>query len=386
MPDGPDGQDELPTTSLSTPPVLPPDPRLLLGPGFVAPLAVGRPAWRRHHTRAAVAVHAAAVACVPVLLLLSHGAAVPALTVGVLLTVAGRAVLRWRLRLLRRRGRGASTLLAVGALDDLAALIERTRDAPGLGWHVLDVCTSTGAGPAEAPGVAGVRVTGDLDAVAHLAGSGRYDAVAVTPGPGWTSVRLQQLADAIDGTRTALLVDPRMVPRTGPRLRVTGVDGLPLLRLHHPALSGPRRLVKETLDRLAATAALLVTAPLLLGCAVAVRRDGGPALQRRTRPGRGGRAFGLLTFRTHDATGALTPAGRVLHRHRLHGLPQLLNVLGGSMAIVGPRPARAGRPLVKPGLTGLPSTDGDPELRYVERWTPLRDARILLRTLGVRRR
>jgi lipopolysaccharide/colanic/teichoic acid biosynthesis glycosyltransferase len=172
-----------------------------------------------------------------------------------------------------------------------------------------------------------------------------------------------------------------MVSGTGPRLRVTGVDGLPLLRLDHPTLGGPRALLKEVLDRVGAAVVLLLVAPLLASCAAAVRRDGGPVLERQTFLGRDGGAFRLLTFRTVDATGAVTPVGRVLRRHRLDGLPQLLNVLGGSMAVVGPRPdpARATRPLVKPGIVGL----GDqPILRYVDRWTPARDARILLRALG----
>ena len=97
-------------------------------------------------------------------------------------------------------------------------------------------------------------------------------------------------------------------------------------------------------------------------------------------------------------SGTLTPFGRVLCRHGLDRLPQLLNVLGGSMALVGPRPVAPGgtsdddratrrRLLVKPGLTGLRhlgGTEADGEgldLRYVRDWSPALDARILLRTV-----
>lgn len=360
-----------------------PGRRIAVGPDFVAPLTVGCPEWQRRHAHRAAAVYAGVAGSVAVLLLRGH-AALPSLAVGLLAWGVGRAALRGWLHHLRRRGRAISTLLAVGRPDELAVLVARTRADPGLGRRVTGVCTSTGAGPGGAPDVAGVPVVGDLDAVAATALRGRYDAVSVGPAAGWTAVRLQQLAGALDGSRTALLVDPRTVARTGPRVRVTGVDGLPLLRLDHPTLAGPRGLVKGALDRAAALVALLLVAPLLVSCAVAARRDGGPALQRRACPGRGGREFRRLTFRTVDATGELTPVGRVLRRHRLEGLPQLLNVLGGSMALVGPRPGATISPLLKPGLTGLePAGEpGEPALRYVDHWTPTRDARILLRTLG----
>ena len=61
------------------------------------------------------------------------------------------------------------------------------------------------------PPIAGVPVVGDLDGVASLALAGHVDAVAVGPAPGWTAVRLQQLAWDLDCSRTALLVDRRLV-------------------------------------------------------------------------------------------------------------------------------------------------------------------------------
>jgi lipopolysaccharide/colanic/teichoic acid biosynthesis glycosyltransferase len=242
-----------------------------------------------------------------------------------------------------------------------------------------------------------VPVIGDLDSVAAQALIGRFDAVSVSPAPGWTAVRLQQLAWELDCSPTALLVDPRLVPRASSRMSGTKIDGLPLLRLEHPGMRRVPRLVKGALDRLCALLALFLVAPVLLGCAVVVGRDGGRALDRRRRVGRGGKEFTLLTFRTTDGGGRPTPVGRTLQRHCLDELPQLLNVLGGSMSLVGPRPpgleedltsSRARRcMLVKPGLTGLwlddPAGDEPPglDLRYVTQWTPAVDARILARTV-----
>jgi lipopolysaccharide/colanic/teichoic acid biosynthesis glycosyltransferase len=240
--------------------------------------------------------------------------------------------------------------------------------------------------------VNGVPVVGDLDGVAARALAHQVDAVSVAPAPGWTAVRLQHLATDLDHSRTALLVDPRILKRAGPRMRVRGVDGLPLVRVDHPALGSVARVVKGASDRMVALLALLVMLPLFLGCALAVRRDGGPALSRRTCRGRAGRKFELLTFRT--TTGGSdepTSIGRVLRRHCIDELPQVLNVLGGSMALIGPRPQEPGHDcgdrnlLVKPGLTGLWQLDGDAadaaDVDYATRWTPVLDARILARTL-----
>lgn len=294
---------------------------------------------------------------------------------------------RWR----RRHGRALSTMLAVGSVEAVAALVERTRKAPRLGWRVTGTCTPTGAGPDGASAISGVPVIGDLDGVAGLALAHQVDAVSVAPAPGWTAVRLQHLATDLDYTHTALLVDPRLLQRVGPRMRVRGVEGLPLLRVDHPRLGTVARYVKGTMDRAGALLALLLVAPVLLACAVAVRRDGGPVLNRRKCMGRGGREFTLFTFRT-AAVGATEPTrvGRLLRRFCLDEIPQLLNVVGGSMALVGPRPSTSsGAPgarrrllLVKPGLTGFcPGDQADPDLYYVSRWTPARDARILASSL-----
>ena len=154
-------------------------------------------------------------------------------------------------------------------------------------------------------------------------------------------------------------------------MRVRGVHGLPLLRVDHPVLGTVARFVKGATDRVGALLTLLLVAPVLPACVVAVRRDGGLALRRRTCVGRGGREFALLTFRTAVGdSGVPTRVGRLLRRLCLDELPQLLNVLGGSMALVGPRPSTPGevagdrtagrRLLVKPGLTGLCSSTTAP--------------------------
>jgi exopolysaccharide biosynthesis polyprenyl glycosylphosphotransferase len=271
-----------------------------------------------------------------------------------------------------------------------------------------------------------VPVVGDLDAVAGLTRSGRFDAVSVAQTPGWTPRRLQELAWVLEDTQTELVVEPGLMEIAGPRLHVDSIDGLPLLRLTHPTFTGASRLLKGMIDRVAALLLVLITAPLLVGIAVAVALDGGGVFFRQVRVGVGGREFKIVKFRSmvsnaeelradllkhNDGSGPLfkmradprvTRVGQFLRRYSLDELPQLFNVLGGSMSLVGPRPPLpsevAGDPaegrrrlLVKPGITGLWQVSGRSDLsweeslrldlRYVENWTLALDVRILLKTV-----
>ena len=139
------------------------------------------------------------------------------------------------------------------------------------------------------------------------------------------------------------------------------------------------RFAKRTFDIVCASFILLFAAPLMLIAAALVRLTPGPVIYRQARVGEGGRPFTMLKFRTMRADAEapgpafaqledprVTKVGRVLRRMHVDELPQLWNVLGGEMSIVGPRPERpefiptleeavpffTRRLLVKPGITG----------------------------------
>jgi lipopolysaccharide/colanic/teichoic acid biosynthesis glycosyltransferase len=162
--------------------------------------------------------------------------------------------------------------------------------------------------------------------------------------------------------------------------------------------------------------ALAVTAPVLLLAAIAIKLDSrGPVIYRQRRAGRDGRPFDLYKLRTmhpgHDPVGVGTPVlpgdtrvtrvGRFLRRLSLDELPNLINVLRGELAVVGPRPTleaqveeytpRQRRRLeVKPGLTGWAQVNGragipweeriELDVWYVDHRSPWLDLRILGRT------
>src|SRR5689334_2460697 len=314
------------------------------------------------------------------------------------LAILGRVALRCRLHRRRLAGECQHEVLAVGSPEAVADLIRRARRDRRHGWAVTAACTSTGTGV-----ILDVPVVGDLDAVATAARRGQHRIVSVGPGPGWTSGRLHRLAWDIEEIGAEMVVDPGLVEVAGPRLRTAPVDGLPLLAVTRPTLGGAGWLAKAVVDRICAVVLLLVMAPLLLGLAVAIGR---PVLHRETRIGRDGVPFTLMRFRStvSDPEARVTAVGAWMRRYALDELPQLLNVLGGSMSLVGPRPPRPAEVAgaarrafpVKPGLTGLWQVGGDVELsweenarldlRYVQHWSLIQDAVILGRAVGAIRR
>jgi exopolysaccharide biosynthesis polyprenyl glycosylphosphotransferase len=347
--------------------------------------------------------------------------------VAFLLAAGGRLASRKVLHRHRRSGACMHEVLAVGTEDAVAKLITRTRRATHHGWTVTAACTPSGTGTDGGRSILGVPVVGDLDSVARVAGSGRHRVVSVAQTPGWTSRRLHHLAWDLEGTGTELVVDPGLMEIAGPRLHVAAVDGLPLLRLTEPAFSGLPRVIKAVSDRLAAGLLLLLIAPVMTALAIAVRSDGGPVFYRQSRVGQHGKPFPMIKFRSmvvnadqyrpelmdgNQGAGPLfklrqdprvTRVGAFLRKYSLDELPQLLNVLAGSMSLVGPRPPlpeevacysrdAQRKLLVKPGMTGLWQISGRSDLsweesvrldlRYVENWSLALDALIIWKTVG----
>jgi lipopolysaccharide/colanic/teichoic acid biosynthesis glycosyltransferase len=173
----------------------------------------------------------------------------------------------------------------------------------------------------------------------------------------------------------------------------------------------------RVVDVALAALGLAVASPLLVAAAAAIRLTSlGPVIYRQRRVGKDGKAFDLYKLRTMrmgaDPVGVGTPvlpddprvtrAGRVLRRFSLDEIPNLVNVLRGEMAIVGPRPTLAAqveqytphqrrRLEVKPGLTGWAQVNGragipweeriELDVWYVDRRSVRLDLRILARTL-----
>lgn len=192
------------------------------------------------------------------------------------------------------------------------------------------------------------------------------------------------------------------------------------------------RIFKRVFDVVVALAGLVMLAPLLIAVAVLIKlEDGGPVLFVQRRLGRGNQFFDMFKFRSmreeeRDPHGVrstardddrITRIGAFIRRTSIDELPQLINVLKGEMAIVGPRPHAIGsqannkyfwevdntywqRHSLKPGLTGLAQVRGhrgatevekdltdrlQSDLEYIADWSIWRDIGIVLRTVMVLR-
>lgn len=200
------------------------------------------------------------------------------------------------------------------------------------------------------------------------------------------------------------------------------VDDLASIAVGDLELRLATRVAKRTVDLTGSVIFIALSAPILAACAVAIRLDSpGPAVYRQVRTGRHGKPFKVIKLRTmtQDAEVAsgpvlatkgdtrITRLGKFLRATRLDELPQMFNVLGGSMSLVGPRPERPElivdlaqqvtgynlRHLTKPGITGLAqvsaryNTSAADKLRfdllYLQRHNLWLDARLLVQTLHV---
>ncbi|WP_455266702.1 sugar transferase [Phascolarctobacterium sp.] len=150
-----------------------------------------------------------------------------------------------------------------------------------------------------------------------------------------------------------------LVPRIGDVL-MSGAQQmhmfhLPMLRVGRYNPPPWHTIAKRTFDVVSAGALFLVISPLMLITAIAIKTDGGPVFYKQRRLTQDGKEFDVLKFRsmrvdaekdgvarlsTGDKDDRITKVGRFIRKVRIDELPQLLNIIGGSMSVVGPRPER----------------------------------------------
>jgi exopolysaccharide biosynthesis polyprenyl glycosylphosphotransferase len=338
--------------------------------------------------------------------------------------------LRWSARrvllLVRGRGHAVHRVLLVGSYTEAMDVYTAVQRVPGaglmpIGISVTESYAQVRGTDAPVPVYAGRDI---LTLARHLGA----DTIAVCGSAGSERGELRRLAWQIEGTGIDLVVAPQLTDVAGPRVHVRPVEGLPLLHVEEPKLSGMAWLFKNLMDRLVSALLLVLLMPLFaIICLFIWLADRGPAFFSQARVGREGKAFRVMKFRTmytdaedrlahlvdqNESDGLLfkikddpriTPVGRLLRRTSLDELPQLINVLKGEMSLVGPRPLPADdgdflgdvrrRLLVRPGMTGLWQVSGRSELSwddavrldlyYVDNWSLAFDLVILWRTVGV---
>jgi exopolysaccharide biosynthesis polyprenyl glycosylphosphotransferase len=349
-----------------------------------------------------------------------------------LLSLVGRAAGRAFLHRMRRQGRCVHRVLVVGAGESAATLVRLAQRDPTAGWSVVGVVwdRSPGRHSHDRPDrvgfqLLGVPIVGTPETLHKAIADTAATTVAVCPQ--MDTETLRRVLWSLEGSQVDVLVSSALTDVIEPRISIRPVAGLPLLHVEEPELTGSRRLVKMLVDRTLAFIASVLSTPLLIGIGLAIRLTSrGPAIFKQVRIGRYGGPFTMYKFRSmyvdaearladlraqNDSDGLMfkmrndpriTLVGRFLRKWSLDELPQLFNVLNGTMSLVGPRPplpaevARYSgdvhrRLLVKPGLTGLWQISGRSDLewdesvrldlRYVENWSLAMDFAILWRTM-----
>jgi exopolysaccharide biosynthesis polyprenyl glycosylphosphotransferase len=276
-------------------------------------------------------------------------------------------------------------------------------------------------------------VLGKIDALPEIVRAFDVDRVVFAFSELHDDATLEALREIADHD-VQIDVVPRFFELIGPRATIHTAEGIPLIGLPPVRLSRLARVTKRTMDIACSLLGLLALSPLLIAAAVAIKLDTrGPVLFRQTRMGARNKQFRIFKFRTmavdaeackaalsalnvHARAGGdprmfklacdprVTRVGRILRRFSIDELPQLLNVFGGTMSLVGPRPiileedqyvdGWARRRLdVKPGITGLWQVNGGSAIPfgemvqldylYVRTWSLWNDVVLLLRTLPV---
>jgi exopolysaccharide biosynthesis polyprenyl glycosylphosphotransferase len=360
----------------------------------------------------------------------SRAVLVTALLLGLAGLVIGRHRIRRNLARRRTRGEFLTRVLVLGQPESVAMLCESFRRSAAAGYRVVGVCIPAfdgAVGEDLVTPLGAVPVLGDESTVETALNASSADALAVTAVEHLGHHRMKRLAWRLEPMGVDLIVVPGVTDIAGHRLRIRPIDNLPLFHIAPPKLDGPSAVAKRLFDLFFGAAALVAVTPVFLLAALAIKfDDGGPILFRQVRVGHRGKPFRIIKFRTmtvdaetrkaaeqsaSEASGVfyksasdsrITRVGKFLRATSIDELPQLLNVLGGAMSIVGPRPLIPGegesvedfierRALVKPGITGLWQISGRSDVSeeerirldhsYVDNWSYVTDLLIVWRTV-----
>lgn len=221
-------------------------------------------------------------------------------------------------------------------------------------------------------------------------------------------------------------IDVFVIPRVGDVImsgaRHMHMFHLPMLRVGRYMANPEYLFVKRAMDIVLSLVALVITSPIFLVTAIAIKSDGGPAFYKQVRLTKDGRTFEIMKFRsmrvdaekdgvarlsTGDKDDRITPVGHIIRKCRIDELPQLINILKGDLSICGPRPERpeiaaqyceempefALRLQAKAGLTGYAQVCGkynttpydklQMDLMYIAHPSVVEDLKIMLATVKI---
>jgi exopolysaccharide biosynthesis polyprenyl glycosylphosphotransferase len=357
---------------------------------------------------------------------LARGYVLIAFPLGILVLLLSRWMWRQWLVAQRRSGNFSAKVLLVGSTASVIHIAGQLARTPEAGYRVVGAAVS--AGTVGTLGSTSITSFGGLDSIQDALAESGADTVVITSADDLPPERVRELSWTLEPGRQHLVVAPSLTDIGGPRIHTRPVQGLPLIHVETPTYEGRKLYAKRTFDLLVAGVLVVILSLVFLVLALVVKLTSpGPVLFLQERVGLNGSTFHMIKFRSMvvDAEARLqelsaldraegnavlfkmkndprvTRIGAFMRRFSLDELPQLFNVLAGSMSLVGPRPPLQReverydlhvhrRFLVKPGLTGLWQVSGRSDLSwedsvrldlfYVENWSMMGDLTILWRT------
>lgn len=356
-------------------------------------------------------------------------------------------IARWQMRqaLHRHRSKGSCKYrtVVIGSSDGINKALQTMRNCMNWGYEPVAVCPIE-ADPASKDAYVVTSYTPDANiegssklkvipfnsAFPRICESLGVQEVYVADVLSRDSEMLHGLSLAVESLGMELALAVSLADVSGHRLYLRNTTEQPVLLASLPQYTGAANVIKRLLDIIGSLCALIISSPILLGVAIAIKLDdGGPVFFSQTRIGLHGKPFKMYKFRSMvtnaeelkkklaEETGQedrfifkmkddprITKVGHFIRKTSLDEFPQFYNVLKGDMSLVGPRPALpeevarygslySARLLVKPGITGPWQVSGRSDLSqeqseyldvsYIENWSIAGDLAILAKSVMV---
>ena len=334
-----------------------------------------------------------------------------------------RIGIRYLLRSLRRKGKNTRTVAIAGGGDLGKKLAQTIINTPWLGFRIVgffDDMKSKGE-----PVLAGdaLDVKGDLDELVDWTVSGKIDKVYIAL-PMRAEARIQEIVNRLADSTASVHIVPDIFVLNIINASLVNMGGIPTINVFESPFYGVAGWVKRLEDIILGSLILLFIAIPMIFIAIGVKHSSrGPVIFKQRRYGLDGKEIDVWKFRTMTvcedgskikqaikSDPRITRFGAFLRRTSLDELPQFINVVQGSMSIVGPRPHAVAhniyyrklisgymlRHKVKPGITGLAQINGwrgetdslekmekriESDMKYLRQWSLFLDLKIIVLTV-----
>lgn len=338
-----------------------------------------------------------------------------------LVSCTWRVALRYFLFAVRRNGRNTRYVGIIGANETGLELTNEIRRTPEAGYNVVGVYDDRDADRTVIP--EGLQSLGVIDQVYHDVLTGKVDTIFITL-PMTANKRIEKILQILGDTQAQVHLVPNFFVYNLLHSRICNVGELQTVSVFDSPMKGAMNFLKRVEDIILASIILTIIALPMLVIAAAVKLTSkGPIIFKQNRYGMDGKKIKVWKFRSMTVTedgdkvtqaskndARITPLGAFLRRTSLDELPQFINVLQGSMSVVGPRPHAVAhnemyrkkveyymlRHRIKPGITGWAQINGwrgetdtvdkmkmrvQYDLEYIKNWSLWLDFKIVFMTV-----